>query len=206
VGADPYGDTLIAQLSEPVHDTSTGNTIDGQVISAVYKNSLGTLDFFYQFEFDSLTTTSIFSTSMQSFTNIPGVMIAQTQDKIGGPAGLFFTPTDTGDFALAGRPSVDGNSIDTVLSPGVDHNNSTYIFIARTGALTYEDIGSVAIIGGGIATNSDPGTTFAPIGIPSAPEPGSLELVTIAAALAVGVLGNRMPSVRSRPGGSLMQL
>jgi hypothetical protein len=207
-GSPPFGDTFLDELSAPVFATSTTNTISGNIVSAVYENSGGTLDFFYQFQFDGSTNVTIDNTSMQSFTGIPDVAVAQSSADLDDPGGLFDAPTSTGSFSSANRPNADGNGINTTLLTGVTGDQSSYVFIIRTGALTFQDTGSVSVQGGGISAFTPADSTIAPIGIrgtPAAPEPGSLPLVAVAA-LATCILGCPMLLARNRQGGSYMQL
>jgi len=176
-GTPPFGDTFLQELSAPLFANSTTNTISGVVVSAVYRNGGGTLDFFYQFQFDAATNVLVDNTSMQSFTGVTGVAVAQTAEDIDGAGGLFKAGTPLESFSSANRPNANGNGINTTLLTGVTGNQNSFTFIVRTSALTFTDTGSVSVQGGGISTFTSGQATLAPLPV-SAPEPGSLPLLT----------------------------
>jgi len=182
-GTPPFGDTFLQELSAPLFANSTTNTISGVVVSAVYRNGGGTLDFFYQFQFDGATNVEVDNTSMQSFTGVTGVAVAQTSEDIDGAGGLFKAGTSTGSFSSANRPNLNGNGINTTLLTGVTGNQNSFTFVVRTSALTFTDTGSVSVQGGGISSFTSGQATLAPLPV-TAPEPGTLAL--LAAPLAAG--------------------
>jgi len=198
-GSPPYGDTLVQELTAPLFANSTTNTISGKVISGVYRNGGGTLDFFYQFQFDGSTNVEVDNTSMQSFTGVTGVAVAQTSEDIDGAGGLFKAGTASGSFSSANRPNASGNTINTTLLTGVTGNQNSFTFIVRTSSLTFTDTGSVSVQGGGISTFTTGPNTLAPLPLPptAAPEPGSLPL--FAAALVPLARGGLL-SLRRRRG------
>jgi len=195
-GTPPFGGTFLQELSASLFANSTTNTISGVVVSAVYRNSGGTLDFFYQFQFNGATNVEVDNTSMQSFTGVTGVAVAQTAEDIDGVGGLFKAGTSTGGFSSANRPNSNGNTINTTLLTGVTGNQNSFTFIVRTSSLTFADTGSVSVQGGGISTFTTGQSTLAPLPLPPvvAPEPGTLAL--LAAPLIAG--GLLLPARRRR--------
>jgi hypothetical protein len=178
-GSPPFGDTFVAEDSSVLFQTNGTETIDGSFVSAVYRNTLGTLDFFYQVQLNSGTIeVDVDNTSIVTFSGVPDVEVAQTQTSIGD---LFLTGSAGGAYSDANRPFSSG--INTTYLSGVGADQNSFILIVRTGALTFTNTGSADVSGGGIGTNSLPDTTLAPVAVAFTPEPGSLPLLSAACVL-----------------------
>lgn len=188
-GSPPFGGSLIQELSSPIFGTNILNTISGTVTSAVFRSSAGFLDFAYQFRFDPTTNVALDAISLSSFTNVAGLLIAQTSDDIDG-AGLpaeaaggalqdFFVPaTATGSYSSASRANINGDGINATFLTGVTGGESSYTFLVRTQATGFSIGGSASVQGGGISAFTPAQGALVPLAT-SAPEPGTLALVVL---------------------------
>lgn len=192
-GTPPFGGILLQEVQSTLFGTNGPNTISGTVTSSVFRNGGGTLDFFYQFAFDGNTNIVVNQISISSFAGVTGVGVGQTGEDIDGPGGLaaqdlggtlqnFYTlASPTGDFLLASRPSLDGDSISAGLRTGVSGNQTTFTFIVRTDVTDYTLAGSASVQGGGISAFNVSQGTIAPVtgSSTAAPEPGTLSLLAL---------------------------
>ena len=205
VGSPPFGGILLQELTSPLFGTNILNTISGTVVSAVFRNPSGFLDFAYQFHFLNTTNIVIDTISLSSFKSVDGVTIAQTSNDIDGAGGLFaqvgavlqnnFEPAvTTGAFSSANRPNVNGDGINVILLTGVTGNEASYTFLLRTQVTAYTLAGSASVQGGGISAFTSSQGAFIPLAA-SAPEPTSLALIVLES-LTVGMVRRRQKALR----------
>jgi len=180
--------TLLASLVSPYSFATTGGTTSGTIISAVYKNSSGTLDFYYQVMNSATSATAIArvtDTSFAGFTTWTGfrtdavgpfaagsvVYITADSDALGNVLGFSFNPPNTAKIL-----------------PGLTSD----IMVISTNATAFT-AGNTSVIDGGAVT-------VAALEPSSAGPPGPLTITTTS--VAGGTVGKAYSQTLTATGGS----
>lgn len=201
-GAPPFGGTLLQSVVSPLFGTNSVNTISGTVTSAAFRNTSGFLDFVYQFSFDSATNINVNAISLSSFTDVPGVAIAQTSEDVDG-TGLpaedlggtsqdnFTTASPNGSYSSASRANASGDGINATMLTGVTGGQTAFTLIVRTEVTGFSLAGSASVQGGGISAFTASQGAIAPVGIggATAPEPSALTLLSLGIVVGTGMGG-----------------
>jgi hypothetical protein len=169
LAADPS--TLLADMTMPYSFTTTAGTTSGTIESAVYRESGGTLDFYYQVANSVTSTTAIAretNTAFAGFTTDTGYLIH----------GSHLTGTTFVDGTVApvfddrnGTGAVNGFLFDLNELSKIHPGETSNVFIISTDATRFEP-GNASVIDGGSQTVA----AFQPV--PGVPEPGSILLIS----------------------------
>jgi hypothetical protein len=160
--------TLLASLVAPYSFTTTAGTTLGSVTTAVYRNSSGTLDFYYQIRNDGASATAIDRLTAVNFAGfqtavgfrfdpvgpfVPGSVVPITADRNGAgtTVGFSFSPPDSAKV-LPGTFSV--------------------VMVISTNATLFT-AGNMSVIDGGTQTLA----AFQPLTSSSVPEPTTMLLL-----------------------------
>jgi PEP-CTERM motif len=158
--------TLLASLIAPYSFSTTAGVTSGTLTSAVYRNTSGTLDFYYQVDNSSNSATAIAretDTSFLGFITWTGFRVDAVGPFVAGTA-----PPVTADSNLSGG-TVIGFSFNPPESAKVGAGINSDILVISTNATNYVP-GNASVIDGGTQTVA----AFQPA---SVPEPGSLILL-----------------------------
>lgn len=161
--------TLEASLLAPFSFTTTAGTTSGDVLSAVFLNPTGTLDFYYQVVNNANSATSLARESDVNFLGF-ATSVAYRLDGVSLPPGIFtngsiFPVSADRDFTAT---TVGFNFTSLQISPGA----TSVVFIISTNAITFT-AGDAEVIGGGAATVA----SFQPLAAAAVPEPASVALM-----------------------------
>jgi len=184
----PQG-TLLASLVAPYSFVTTAGTTSGSLVSAVYRNSSGTLDFYYQVNNNASSATAIARETDTSFVGF----LTYLGFRVDGSAlaGALFVDGSvapvTGD-----RNSAPGSTVGFSFNPpdgakvlpGL-HSN---VLVISTDAVNFK-AGNAAVIDGGTQTVA----SFQPAS--AVPEPASLALLGLGL-LAIGGIGRKIKTRR----------
>lgn len=141
-------------------------TFTGDLRAAVYRNTLGTLDFYYQVQRTAggeIASDDIRSITAANFSTFDVDAMFSNADLDG--SGLFTAANNNGGIGTANRNSsggVIGINLDSAAALSGTETTATYIF--RTSARAYSDRGTFGVSDG--ATFS--GRAFQPIAVPEA--------------------------------------
>lgn len=187
------GSTLLSQLTSGFNITNPGTTpqtISGNLLSSVYRNTGGTLDFFYQITTNGASNSNIGAFSVTSFAGTT-TSVAQTTADIdaGGPfvagavASSFISRENTGEGLTFNFLS------------GIGTNSSSYAQFVRTSATNFTTQGQAAVLGSGVSANLN-SNVIAATPPSQAPEPGSLALAATGLMGAMGMVIRRRRSAK----------
>jgi hypothetical protein len=178
--------TLLAAKTE----SAQGLTFAGTISLAVYRNTLGTLDFYYQYARTGAGTVASDAIETLTGSSFAGFKVdALFSDADPDAAGIFQAGTNVGDPATAQRNasgSVIGVDFASANPVGDTEISSTYIF--RTDATVYLP-GTYGVIDGSTVS----GTGYQPT-TSAVPEPSTWALML----LGFGGLGGAMRASRGR--------
>jgi len=163
----PTGDVLIAQMLSGYSFIGT-QTIAGNVASAVYSNTLGGEDFFYQFTVNNTSTAPATAFSASDFTGFT-VAVGQSNSTTGmssdfSEGGTLSTLAQLNSGTVTFNFNAGGNGI-----VGIGGQSGT--LLVRTNAHSF-GVNNGSVIGGAAANAA----IFAANSIPT-PEPGVLALI-----------------------------
>ena len=172
--------TLLADLVAPFSFTTTAGTTSGTIVSAVYKESGGSLDFYYQVNSNTSSATSLARETDTSFTGwVTSVGYRTDGSTLVG--GAFINGTQaplTADRDTTG--STVGFNFNPPVSSEIGPGQSSNVLVISTNATSFV-AGNASVIDGGAAIVS----SFQPV-----PEPAAL-----AACLLLGGLFMRRRSL-----------
>ena len=161
--------TLLANESVPYSFSTTSGTTSGTIVAAVYRESGGTLDFYYQVQNSAGSATGIRANSDTSFT---GYTVATGYRVDGASLGNGFVngsvPPMTADNNAAG--SVVGFNFTPPETNKVFPGLSSTVLVISTNATNFTQ-GNASVIDGGTQTV----VAYQPAS--SVPEPGSMLLL-----------------------------
>lgn len=189
-GAQP-----LQTLTAPFVGAANGESLSGNIVSAVYANSLGGLDFFYQVEVTA-TTGGITATNLTDFTGFSTASAFRVDSDIDGPGAFtaggkrpFGSQRVSGGivaFAFNSNPLASGGNSPGVLLTG----DRSSLLVVRTDATNFRV--SNGTINGGAAANA---AILAPaVGVFVVPEPGTFALLLPGAALSAVLIKRRRKS------------
>jgi len=186
--------TLLASTS----NTQQGATFAGTTSLAVYKNTIGTLDFYFQFArtgAGTLASDAIETITGGSFANFMVQALFTGADPDG--AGIFATSSNPGAAATAQR-NLNGSvvGIDFAPSNPVAGNETSATYIFRTDATTFA-LGTFGVIDGSTVSGQGFQPTASPV-----PEASTWAMMM----LGFGSLGMAMRGRRARHGVSGLSL
>ena len=195
VGAPPTSaapGTLLATLNSPFSFTTTAGTTSGNILSAVFQNLTGTLDFYYQVINNANSATSLSRESNTSFLGF-APQVAFRFD--GGALGAGFTNGTPGIVPLtadldASATTVGFNFVPTPLGSRIPPGTTSSVLVISTLATRFNS-GNAAVLDGGSATVA----SFQPLG--AVPEPGTFLLLGSAG---IALLGMRRFARKGKQG------
>ncbi len=162
--------TLVAHTKQNYSYTTTAGTTSGTIESAVYLQSNGLLDFFYQVNNSASSATSIERLSNTSFTGF----VTSTGFLLNGStlSGTTFVngtvAPATADRDISGAVVGFNFFVPNEIGPGQSSN----VIVIATNAANFV-VGNSEVLDGGSFTT----TTFQPAAAPTVPEPSSLALL-----------------------------
>jgi hypothetical protein len=166
--------TLLASLTSPYSFSTTAGTTSGTLTTAVFRNSSGTLDFYYQVSNSASSATEIARMTATSFT---GFLTAAGYRTDGATlfGSLFVNGTLAPVTADRNLPpgSVVGFSFVPPISGAILPGLSSFVLVISTDATNFT-AGNASVIDGGTQTVA----AFQPTGNPvTTPEPATLLLL-----------------------------
>lgn len=185
----PINAATRGSLLQSIETGTTGaTTYNGFLRSAVYQNTLGTLDFYYQVAITSINTgDEVFNLTASNFLGFTvdalvdttdfdggGIFTAANNPNLQGPAGSTTTASRNGSGSVV-RADFGANGLE-----GAGQTSATYIF--RTNATNFNLGGTFTTQDGSVAQRAN----FAPIA--AVPEPASWAMML----MGFGVIGGAM--------------
>jgi PEP-CTERM motif len=176
--------TLQASLLAPWTFTTTAGTTSGSILSAVYLNPTGTLDFYYQVFNSAVSVTALAHESDTSFLGFPST-VAFRLDGGSLPSNPGFV--NGGSVPVSSKLDASGTTVDFSFVPvppgtAIPKGTTSGVLIISTLATSYTR-GNAEVIDGGTATVN----AFQPLVTPSIPEPASLVLIGGGLLVLVGI-------------------
>jgi hypothetical protein len=146
--------TLLASLSAAFSFSTTAGTTSGSVLSAVYRNGSGTLDFYYQIVNNAASATSL---ARQTSTSFAGFLTAVAFRLDGGSlTGTAFVNGTPGIIPVTADRDASGttvgfNFVPTPPGTKIPPGTTSAVLIISTDAVTFTN-GNATIIDGGVQT------------------------------------------------------
>ena len=167
--------TLLASLVSPYSFSTTAGTTSGTLTTAVYRNSSGTLDFWYQVANSASSATAIARETDVNFANFLTALGYSTSSF--GPFATGTVAPITGDSSSLGPGSTIGFTFGPQDSFKIAPGQTSFAFVISTNASLFTN-GNASIIDGGTQTVA----AFEPlagsqVGVP---EPSTLVLLSTA--------------------------
>lgn len=166
-GVSTSDGTMIASMVDPWSFTTTAGTTSGTLTTAVFRETSGTLDFYYQVMNNASSATSI---GRESNTNFDSFQTSASTIVNGStiPGGLFVDGTVSPDFAdrLSGVVGFFSLNPATRISPG----STSVIYVISTNATNFT-AGNAELLDGGSVTVA----AFQPAG--NVPEPTTMVML-----------------------------
>jgi hypothetical protein len=181
--------TLLAFLNAPFSFSTTAGNTSGNVLSAVYRNGSGTLDFYYEVINGAGSATAL---SRESDTNFTGFLTQVAFRLDGGSlAGTSFTNGTAGIVPVTADRDASGvtvgfNFIPTPPGTKIPPGTSSAVLVISTDATAFT-AGNAQVIDGGTQTVA----SFEPLAVAASPEPGSM--VLLGSGILALVLRRRLP-------------
>lgn len=166
--------TLLASMTSPFSFTTTAGTTAGNILSAVFMNPTGTLDFYYQVSNSASSSTALSRESNTAF----GAFLTQVAFRMdGGSLGTIFTNgTATAVPVTADRDSsgstVGFNFVPTPPGTKIPPGQTSPVLVISTNATNYT-AGNAEVLDGGSATVA----AFQPAAATGVPEPATFVLL-----------------------------
>jgi len=174
--------TLLASLVAPFSFATTAGTTSGDIISAVFLNPSGTLDFYYQVINSANSATALSRESDTSFVGF-GTAVAFRLDGGSLPGG--FTNGTAGIIPVTGDRDASGTTVGFNFVPAppgtkIPAGDTSAVMVISTDATNFT-VGNAEVIDGGTQTVAG----FQPA--PGVPEPASFALVGLGLLALAGV-------------------
>ena len=175
--------TLLASLTETWSFSTTAGTTSGTFITAVFRNSSGTLDFYYQVSNGPSSSTSLARESNTSFSGFQTSVGFRT-DGSSVPGGLFADGTvipNTADRNTSG--AVVGFNFNIPVTNEIAPGQTSFVLVISTNATNFTQGNSEMLDGGSVTVNAFQ---------PAVPEPSSLLLFGSGLVTLAGVLRRKL--------------
>jgi len=188
-----FGGTQLFTSTTTFNAVGAGNNvISGTLISSVFRvGAVGSaLDFVFQLNSSSASTTNINSVNIVSFAGF-NTAVAQSSTDTDG-AGPLFPPSAAQNQVGNAFRSGDGEGVQFTFSDSIDPNTNSRILIVRTNATNFSTAGSAGILGNGVGTTTASTVAAPAAAVNVAPEPGTVALV------AMGLMGTAGMVIRRR--------
>src|SRR5215472_3115701 len=149
--------TLLATLVSPFSFATTAGTTSGTILSAVYRNGTGTLDFYYQIANNAATATAL---ARQSSTSFAGFLTQVAFRLDGGSlAGTAFTNGTAGIIPVtadrdASATTVGFNFVPTPPGTKIPPGTTSAVLVISTNAVNFSAGNATIIDGGGAVVAS----------------------------------------------------
>jgi hypothetical protein len=171
--------TLLATVVSPYSFTTKAGTTSGSVVSAVYLDADGTLDFYYQISNSANSASAIARATETSFAGFT-TSVGYRTDGASLPGGIFINGSVIPNSTDRNSPgSVIGFNFQPPDSAKILPGTSSLVFVIATNATGF-DAGDLSVIDGGTQTVASFEPT-ASVGAP-VPEPASLGLLALGSA------------------------
>lgn len=176
----PAGDVLLQSLTSTFSGSNQGQAVSGTVYSAVYSNTGGGRDFFYQFTNDLTSTGPITGFSVSDFTAYPGTYFQSTTVDIDGAG-----PFTTGGVTANNSITSSGTAFFFFSGVGVPTGGKSATLLISTASPTYGTSNAGFL---GSATGN--GNVLSPVAS-VVPESGTMALLATGALGLVGMVRRR---------------
>lgn len=166
--------TLLATLDSPYSFSTTAGTTSGDLFSAVFRNSSGTLDFYYQVSNSANSVTAI---AREANTSFLGYLTQVAFRLDGGSLGAGFTNGTSANAPATGDRDASNTTVGFNFTPAppsakVAPGNRSLTLVISTDATNFT-AGNAAVIDGGTQTVA----SFQPTAPSGVPEPASMMLL-----------------------------
>ena len=168
--------TLLASQSQ-TGQAAVNPTFNATLRSAVYRNTFGTLDFWYQVTINSMDAGEMVTGLTSSAFTGYGIDALFSGGAGGDPdgGGIFTAPNNPGAFTSTASRNPSGFTIRSDFGANgllAGETSATYIF--RTSAVQFDSLGTFSAVDGSVFTVGN----YQPIG-PSVPEPATWAMMML---------------------------